>query len=93
MPPDKKGVYVIYDSKNNVAHVGRTPRTKYGISQRLKDHLYGRPSFTYNYLDGDGEWLRGRFKFNFIIVRSSKIRACLEAYAIGSLCPAHIGVG
>jgi hypothetical protein len=39
MPPDKKGVYVIYDSKNNVVHVGSTPRAKNGISQRLKDYL------------------------------------------------------
>lgn len=91
--PTKKGVYVIFDSKGKVLHIGCTPRVKEGISQRLKDHMYGRSSFTYNYLEGDGGRLRGKFKFKYVLVGNEKLRAYLEAYAIGCLCPEHIGAG
>lgn len=40
--PTKKDVYVIYDQGGRVEYVGRTPRVKNGIRQRLKGHLQGR---------------------------------------------------
>jgi hypothetical protein len=43
--------------------------------------------------NGDGSRLRGRYKFRCIVVRSDRQRALLEAYAIGFLCPAHMGTG
>lgn len=91
--PKEQGVYVIFGPRGRVVHVGRTPRAKDGIHQRLKNHMSGLSSFTYNYLEDDGNWLRGRYKYKFIVVRNKYIRAYLEAYAIGKLCPAHIGVG
>ena len=45
-----RGVYIIFDPHCTVVHVGRTPRAKNGIRQRLYDHLGGRSSFTQNYL-------------------------------------------
>jgi hypothetical protein len=93
--PKRQGVYVIFSPKNRVLHVGSTPRAKNGIAQRLRDHLATRSSFTINYepLKSDGSRLRGGYKFCYLIVRSQRQRALLEALAIGHLCPAHIGLG
>ncbi len=91
--PDAQGVYVIYDPKGHVVHVGRTPKAKGGIAQRLRNHMSGSSSFKYYYLDGDGSKLRGKFKFRCIAVKNPRIRALLEAYAVGRLCPKHLGLG
>lgn len=89
----ERGVYIIYNPTGKVVHVGRTPRAKWGIYQRLKDHLSGKSSFTYNYLANNPNRLRRGFTFKYIEVKNVKIMAYLEAYAIGNLCPEHIGVG
>ncbi len=91
--PDRQGVYVIYDPRGKVAHVGRTPKAKGGIAQRLRNHMSASSSFTNQYLKGDGSKLRGKYKFRCIVVNDRRRRAFLEAYAIGHLCPAHIGLG
>ena len=91
--PDRQGVYVIYDPRGKVVHVGRTPRAAGGIAQRLRNHMNASSSFTKKYLKGGGSRLRGKFKFRCIVVRNRRQRALLEAYAIGRLCPAHIGLG
>jgi hypothetical protein len=91
--PTGLGVYVIYDPKGRVAHVGRTPRAAGGIAQRLRNHMAGASSFTNKQLKGDGSKLRGRYKYRCIEVRTKRHCALLEAYAIGSLCPIHIGTG
>ena len=91
--PKLKGVYVIYDPKGKVVHVGRTPKARGGLAQRLKDHLSGASSFTLHYLKKDGAKLRGRYRFRCLAVGDRWLRAYLEAYAIGRLCPAHIGLG
>ncbi len=91
--PDRQGVYVIYSPRGKVVHVGRTPRAKGGIAQRLRNHMNASSSFTKKYLKGGGSKLRGRYKFRCIIVGNRRRRAFLEAYAIGHLCPAHIGLG
>lgn len=91
--PKGQGVYVIYNSRGRVAHVGRTPRAMGGIAQRLRDHLTGNSSFVKEEFDRDGSKLRGKYKFQCIEVRDKRRRALLEAYAIGSLCPIHIGLG
>lgn len=91
--PKGQGVYVIYNSRGRVAHVGRTPRAMGGIEQRLRDHLTGNSSFVKAQFNRDGSKLRGKYKFRCIEVRDKRRRALLEAYAIGSLCPIHIGLG
>jgi len=91
--PSGLGVYVIYDPRGKVAHVGRTPRAAGGIAQRLRDHMAGDSSFTKRRLKGDGSKLRGKYKYRCLEVRAKRRRAWLEAYAIGMLCPTHIGTG
>lgn len=44
--PTRRGVYVIYGPRDEILHVGGTPRGKHGICQRLSNHLYGQSSFT-----------------------------------------------
>ena len=89
----KPGVYIIR-KKNAVLHVGRTLRGKYGLNQRLKNHIHGSSSFTNEFLNGKGEILRGDdYTYQYIEVEDPRKRALLEAYAIGKLCPAHIGLG
>lgn len=92
--PDARGVYVIYDSDGRVVHVGGTPSGKHGLAQRLKNHLHSTSSFTQNYppLNGDGSNLRDGYAFRCIEVSDDRLRAFLEAYACGHLCPAHIGL-
>ena len=87
------GVYIIRDGKDNVVHVGRTPSGKYGIAQRLYNHLHGSSSFTNVHLKGVGRMLRDGYAFQCLEVESSRERTLLEAYAIGCLCPAHLGEG
>jgi hypothetical protein len=91
--PGEQGVYVLYDDQGKVVHVGRTPRAAGGIAQRLQDHIRGQSAFTRNYLDGDGNRLRGCFKFRSLVVPEGRLRALLEYFAIGQLCPAHLGIG
>jgi len=90
--PDNRGVYVICDPTGRVVHVGGTPTGKRGIAQRLENHLSGSSSFTYVYLKGDGSKLRDGYTFRCLPVPDARLRAFLEAYAIGHLCPAHIGL-
>jgi hypothetical protein len=91
--PNRPGVYVIADPRRKVVHVGRTLRRKRGLAQRLKDHLYARSSFTIQYLKKRGDRLRGKFSYRYLEIPDDRIRAFVEAYAIGHLCPAHIGLG
>jgi hypothetical protein len=90
---DKQGVYIIYDPRGKVLHVGRTPSGAGGIRQRLGNHLHNASSFTNKYLKGHGEKLRGTHSYRCSVVENQRRRALLEAYAIGYLCPAHIGLG
>lgn len=91
--PDAKGVYVIYSPRGKVLHVGRTPRGKKGLRQRLNNHLHAGSSFTIKYLDGYGVRLRNGYKFRCLVVENPRRRALLESYATGQLCPAHLGLG
>ena len=91
--PTRKGVYLISNQRGTVVHVGRTPRAREGIAQRLNDHLAGNSSFTETVFGGDGSRLRHRYRYQYLVVLNARIRALLEAYAIGQLCPLHIGTG
>ena len=91
--PTEHGVYIIYDPKGRVAHVGRTPRAQNGLHQRLKNHLRGNSSFTKNYLGGDGSKLRNGYKFKYLVMPDRRKRALVEALATGTLCPLHLGLG
>jgi hypothetical protein len=91
--PDKHGVYVIYSPRGTVLHVGRTVRGERGLRRRLNNHLHGRSSFTRQFLDGKGSQLRGTHSFSYLEVANARRRALLEAFASGSLCPKHLGVG
>ena len=90
--PKKQGVYIIRKG-DTVYHVGRTTRAKNGLHQRLSDHLGGQSSFTRVFFDRDGKKLRSGFTFQCLVVENPRHRAILEAYAAGSLCPKHMGVG
>lgn len=91
--PESNGVYVIYNPSGDVVHVGRTKSARYGIAQRLRDHLSGSSSFKAHFLNGNGSLLRGGYTFKCVVVTNDRLRALLEAYAVGNLCPKHIGLG
>jgi hypothetical protein len=91
--PEDRGVYIIYDRRGNVLHVGSTPRAKGGIAQRLRGHLASRSSFVQIHFEGEGSRLSDGCTFRCIPVPVPRQRALLEALAIGRLCPAHIGQG
>ena len=86
------GVYVIRKG-DIVLHVGRTLRGKEGLRKRLKNHLHGASSFTNEYLKGNGAVLRKGHTHQSLVVEDARLRALLEAYATGTLCPKHIGLG
>ena len=86
-----RGVYVIYDPQGKAAHVGSTRRAKHGIRQRLRNHLAGLSSFVILHLNRDPSQLRRGYEFQCLVIADSRLRALLEAYAIGQLCPVHIG--
>jgi hypothetical protein len=91
--PSMPGVYVIREGEA-VLHVGRTLRGKDGLNQRLKNHLHGSSSFTDKHLKGNGATLReDGYTYQYIEVKCPRKRALLEAYAIGELCPVHLGLG
>ena len=78
--PKARGVYVIYDSRGKPLHVGRTPRARGGLAQRLTNHLRGRSSFVRQYLQGNSSVLRSRgYGFRYLAVRAPRTRALLEA--------------
>lgn len=86
----KPGVYVVHGPRGVVLHVGKSC----DVRQRLNDHLFNRSSFSKKHLDGEGKQLRnGRYAFRYLLVEDGRSRALLEAYAIGILCPKHIGHG
>jgi hypothetical protein len=89
----KHGVYIIRKDKT-VLHVGRTLRREDGLDGRFNDHLHGSSSFTDKYLKGKGSILRENgYTYQYLEVEDPRKRALLEAYAIGILCPEHIGLG
>jgi len=97
--PKEHGVYVIR-KEETVLHVGRTLRGKNGIYQRLKNHLGGASSFTKQYLEGNGATLRTNgYTYQCLVIKDRKDqkglrkRALLEAYAVGTLSPKHLGLG
>ncbi len=91
--PDHQGVYVIYDRADRVVHVGNTIRGKRGLYQRLRNHLHGASSFTIKFLKSNPSKLRRGYSFRYLEVNAPRLRALVQAYAIGMLCPAHIGEG
>lgn len=91
--PTERGVYVIRSPEGRVVHVGNTPRGKKGLRQRLNDHLRSTSSFSRAYCGGNGAILRGGYSYNYIVVPNPRERALLEARAIGTLCPEHLGTG
>ena len=91
--PTEHGVYIIFNPKNQVVHAGRSVRGRSGLHQRLTDHLYANSSFAGNYLKGDGSKLRHGYKFKYLVIPDPRKRALVEALAIGTLCPLHLGLG
>ena len=91
--PAKHGVYIICKGEI-VLHVGRTVRGQDGLHQRLNNHLHGSSSFTREYLEGAGRVLREiGYTYQFLELENPRKRALLEAYAVGTLCPQHLGLG
>lgn len=91
--PTTQGVYLITDPQGRVAHVGRTTRAQAGLQQRLRSHLAGRSSFVILFLNGHRERLRRGYSYQWVEVPDARLRALVEAYATGVLCPRHIGTG
>jgi hypothetical protein len=91
--PSGQGVYIIRDPWEIVVHVGRTLRGKYGLWQRLKDHLGGSSSFKREYLKGDGGKLRERYTYQCLEIKDARQRALVEAFGCAWFCPAHLGLG
>lgn len=91
--PVERGVYVIQNPEGRAVHVGNTPRGKKGLRQRLNNHLRGASSFSRAYCGGDRALLRGGYSYKYITVPDPRQRALLEALAIGTLCPEHLGTG
>jgi len=89
----EQGVYIIYNPRNIVFHVGTTKYGKEGLNQRLSNHLSSASSFSRNYLKPNGILLRDGYKFKYLAVNNSRTRALLEALTAGLLCPAHFGTG
>lgn len=73
--------------------MGRTTRAQNGLRQRLFGHLNGRSSFTRVFFARDGSQLRAGYRYKVLVVSDPRIRALLEAYAVGRLCPQHLGLG
>lgn len=91
--PSSPGVYITYSPRGTVLHVGRTPRAKNGLRQRINDHLLGNSSFVGKYLKGQKNLLRMGYRFKYLIVKNPRERALLEELSIGKLCPVHLGLG
>lgn len=91
--PSAHGVYVIRSPRGTVLHVGRTVRGRHGLRQRLNNHLHGASSFAKQHFQGKGSKLRGTHTFAFVKISNARMRALLEAYAVGNLCPRHLGLG
>lgn len=62
----------------------RTVRGKRGLYQRLNNHLHGRSSFVIKALNGKGARFRRGFKFRFVTIENSCLRALVEAFAISA---------
>jgi hypothetical protein len=90
--PTKHGVYMIAKG-DTVVHVGRTYRRANGLQGRLKNHLNGSSSFTDKFLNGNGSVLRNGYIYQLLEVEDDRLRALVEAYATGRLCPKHLGLG
>jgi hypothetical protein len=91
--PTGQGVYVIEDADGQVLHVGRTKTGEEGLQQRLYDHMYATSSFAWAYVKEQGGTLCGVCRFRYVVVTDPRVRAFLEYYAIGRLCPKHFGIG
>lgn len=88
-----QGVYIIYDNKKNVLHVGKTNGGKKGLNQRLLNHVRNQSSFSKLYMQKNNISLRDWGKFQCIEIKDARERSLLEALTAGILCPAHIGTG
>jgi hypothetical protein len=71
--------------------VGRTGGRR-GLHQRLCDHMRNASSLSRYHLRGNGSALREGYTFRYLVVRDARLRALLEAYATGCLCPDYLGL-
>lgn len=89
--PRKQGVYIIYRATGTVLHVGRTYRRVKGMWGRILGHSRGRSSFMKNYKKISTSSLKECY-VKFLIVKNDRIRALLELYTAGHLCPKYLGL-
>lgn len=85
--PEKPGVYVIYNPKGRVEHVGESG----SIAGRLRGHLHSNSSYVNRSLKRAGGRLRKGYSFRYLTIAKSRHRMLLQAMAIGQFCPRHIG--
>lgn len=89
--PSPQGVYFITDPGGTVLDVGKTDGGKEGLVQRIKNQIEGKSSFSRLYLKPKNIILKNWAYYQFLPVPADRTRALLEHYAIGRLCPDHIG--
>lgn len=70
--PSRHGVFIIYNEKKQVLYVGRTPRAKEGLKQRIINHLTGASSFYKNYLEPENIDLKKIGKIRCIEIEDNK---------------------
>ena len=85
--PADAGVYVIYDPKGRIEHVGESA----SIAGRLRGHIANASSYANTSLGGMGHRLRNAYSFSCLAVDQPRKRMLLQSLAIGLLCPRHIG--
>lgn len=89
----EQGVYIIYNQKGIVLHVGKTDRAKNGLNQRLQNHLRNQSSFSKKYLIPNTVNIRFEGRFKYIEIENDRLRTFTEAFTVGKLCPKHVGTG
>ena len=92
LAPKTHGVYVIRNKKGRVVHVGRIVRGKWGLHQRLNNHLEANSSFVIVHLSSGGKALREGYTFQYLEVPNERKRALLEHFATAWHCPADLGL-
>jgi hypothetical protein len=91
--PDLHGVYIIYDPKGQGSPCRPDGSRETRALPEAQQPPQGASSFVVTALDGKGSVLRDGYKYRRISIENSRLRAFLEAFAIGHLCPDHIGDG
>lgn len=90
--PETEGVYLLLNKKDEVLLVGKTEGGKGGLRSRINTQLFGSSPFRKMYLLPSGIDIRKKHFVHWLTIESERDRILVEAYAMGKLCPAFIGM-